>query len=211
MECERGQTYVGIARDSSEEGSMSFGKKTDLYFLAGVCGFILAFLGILGVSRAIYAAPAAEADSQFAMKAAQGGLAEVQMGQLAETKGTNSAVKEFGKRMVEDHSKANEQLKQIAQQENITLPTDMNKMDQATYDRLSQLSGAEFDREYAKLMVKDHEKDVTEFQKESRTGKTGSVKNFAAQTLPTLQEHLQLARQMEKSTLSASNSIDSKM
>ena len=190
---------------------MNLEKKSDLFYLAGACAFVLVFLGILGISRAIYAAPANESDSQFAMKAAQGGVAEVQMGQLAESKGTSEAVKEFGKRMVNDHSKANEQLKQIAQQENVDLPTDMNKSDQATYDRLSKLSGAEFDREYAKLMVKDHEKDVAEFQRESRIGKDDSIKNFAAQTLPTLQEHLQLARQMEKSAMTVGNSSDGKM
>ncbi|MGB2628236.1 MAG: DUF4142 domain-containing protein [Candidatus Acidiferrum sp.] len=190
---------------------MNLEKKSDLYYLAGAGAFVLAFLGILGISRAIYAAPANETDSQFAIKAAQGGLAEVQMGQLAESKGTSDAVKEFGKRMVNDHSKANEQLKKIAEKESINLPTDMNKMDQATYDRLSKLSGTDFDREYAKLMVKDHEKDVAEFQKESHSGKDDSVKNFAAQTLPTLQEHLQLARQMDKSAMSAVNPSSGKM
>ena len=120
-------------------------------------------------------------------------------------------VTEFGKRMVDDHSNANEQLRQIAQQENVSLPTDMDKVDQATFEHLPKLSGAEFDREYAELMVKDHEKDVTEFQKESRIGKNDSIKNFAVQTLPTLEEHLQLARQMEKSAKSASNSSASKM
>ena len=190
---------------------MNLQKKSDLYYLAGAFAFVLVFLGILAVSRSIYAAPANGADSQFAMKAAQGGVAEVQMGQLAESKGTNDAVREFGKRMVNDHSKANEQLKQIAEQENVSLPTDMNKTDQATYDRLSKLSGADFDREYARLMVKDHEKDVAEFQKESRSGKDDPIKNFAVQTLPTLQEHLQLAKQMEKSTMSATNSPNGKM
>ena len=190
---------------------MRFEKKSDLYYLAGTCAFVLAFLGVLGISRAIYAAPATGADSQFAMKAAQGGLAEVQMGQLAESKGNSDSIREFGKRMVNDHSKANEQLKQIAQQESINLPVDMNRMDQATYDRLSKLSGAEFDREYAKLMVKDHEKDVAEFQKESRDGEDDSIKTFATQILPTLKEHLQLAKQMEKSAMSASASSNSKM
>jgi putative membrane protein len=184
---------------------MNLEKKSDFYYAAGVIVFLLLFVGILGIAREIYAAPGSGSDAQFAMKAAQGGVAEVQFGQLAESKGTSEAVKEFGKRMVNDHSKAGEQLKQVAQQENLNLPMDMNKMDKTSYERLSKLSGAEFDREYAKMMVKDHEKDVAEFQKELQEGKDESIKNFAAQTLPTLQAHLQLAKQMEKSTMSASN------
>ena len=185
---------------------MNLEKRADLYYSAGVIVFLLIFFGILGVAREIYAAPGSGSDAQFAMKAAQGGVAEVQFGQLAESKGTSDAVKEFGKRMVNDHSKAGEQLKQVAQQENLNLPMEMSKMDKASYELLSKLSGAEFDREYAKMLVKDHEKDVAEFQKESQDGKDEAIKNFAAQTFPTLQEHLQLAKQMEKSTMSASNS-----
>jgi putative membrane protein len=149
---------------------MNLEKKSDFYYAAGVIVFLLLFVGILGIAREIYAAPGSGSDAQFAMKAAQGGVAEVQFGQLAESKGTSEAVKEFGKRMVNDHSKAGEQLKQVAQQENLNLPMDMNKMDKTSYERLSKLSGAEFDREYAKMMVKDHEKDVAEFQKELQEG-----------------------------------------
>jgi putative membrane protein len=185
---------------------MSLEKKSDVYYAIGVIAFLFIFMGILGIAREIYAAPGSGSDAQFAMKAAQGGLTEVQFGQLAESKGTSDAVKEFGKRMVNDHSKAGEQLKQVAQQENLNLPMEMSKTDKGSYERLSKLSGAEFDREYAKMMVRDHEKDVAEFQKESQDGKDELMKNFAAQTLPTLQEHLQLAKQVEKSTMNASNS-----
>ena len=129
-------------------------------------------------------------DSAFAMKAAQGGLAEVQLGKLAADKASNPDVKAFGQQMVDDHSKANDQLKSVAQQENMTLPTELNAKDQAMYDRMSKLSGAAFDRAYVKDMVKDHEMDVKEFQKESTSGKDDNIKNFASQTLPVLQGHL---------------------
>ena len=145
------------------------------------------------------------ADENFAKKAAEGGMAEVKLGQLAEEKGSNPAVKNFGRRMVQDHSKANNELKDVTSKENIPLPNEMDKSDQATYDRLSKLSGDAFDRAYARDMVKDHSKDVSEFQKEAKNGKDESIKNFAAQTLPTLQNHLDQARQMEQAVNQSSS------
>jgi putative membrane protein len=149
------------------------------------------------------------ADENFAKKAAQGGMAEVKLGQLAEEKGSNPAVKNFGRRMVQDHSKANNELKQATSKENTPLSNEMDKSDQATYDRLSKLSGDAFDREYARDMVKDHSKDVSEFQKEAKNGKDESIKNFAAQTLPTLQSHLDQAKQMEEAVNRSSSNGNS--
>jgi putative membrane protein len=137
-------------------------------------------------------------DSRFAKEAAQGGMAEVKLGQLAEEKGSTDAVKSFGKRMVDDHSKAGDKLKEVASKENVTLATDISAKDRATYDRLSKLNGAAFDRAYAKDMVMDHQTDVAAFQKEVRSGKNESLKSFAAETLPTLQDHLKEAKQMMK-------------
>jgi putative membrane protein len=145
------------------------------------------------------------ADENFAKKAAEGGMAEVKLGQLAEQKGSSPEVKNFGRRMVQDHSKANNELKDVTSKENIPLPNEMDKSDQATYDRLSKLSGDAFDRAYARDMVKDHSKDVSEFQKEAKNGKDESIKNFAAQTLPTLQNHLDQARQMEQAVNQSSS------
>jgi putative membrane protein len=138
-------------------------------------------------------------DSHFAREAAQGGMAEVKLGQLAQDKGSSDAVKSFGKRMVDDHSKANDKLKDVASKENMTLPTDVSAKDKATYERLSKLSGAAFDRAYAKDMVKDHQTDVAAFQKEANGGKSDSLKSFASETLPTLQDHLKEAKQMMSS------------
>ena len=130
------------------------------------------------------------ADAAFAMKAAQGGVAEVQMGQLAAQKASNPDVKAFGQQMVDDHTKANDKLKAVAQGENMTLPESLDAKHQAEYTKLQGLSGASFDREYVKHMVKDHEEDVKEFQKEADTGKDPQIKSFAAETLPILQQHL---------------------
>jgi putative membrane protein len=146
------------------------------------------------------------ADETFAKKAAEGGMAEVRLGQLAEERGSNPAVKNFGRRMVQDHSKAGNELKSTASKANVELPTEMDKSDQATYDRLSKLSGEAFDRAYARDMVKDHSRDVSQFQKEAKNGRDENIKNFAAQTLPTLQSHLDQARQMEQAVNQTSSS-----
>jgi putative membrane protein len=138
------------------------------------------------------------ADDQFARNAAQGGMAEVQLGHLAEEKGTSPSVKKFGQRMVQDHTKANDELKAAAAKANIALPDDLSAKDQATYDALSELSGEAFDSAYARDMVKDHEEDIAEFSREANAGQKDAVKNFAAQTLPTLKDQLKEAREMRR-------------
>ncbi|MBV8551979.1 MAG: DUF4142 domain-containing protein [Acidobacteriaceae bacterium] len=134
------------------------------------------------------------ADTVFAMQVSQGGLAEVQLGHLAVSKATSPAVRQFGQRMIDDHSNADDRLKQIAQQENMTLPATMNPKDQALYDKLQMLSGPQFDKTYIKAMVKRHQEDVKEFQKEASKGKDQALKSFASQTLPILQGHLSDAK-----------------
>ena len=141
------------------------------------------------------------ADEEFAKKAAQGSMAEVKFGQLAEEKAQSEEVKKFGKRMVEDHTKANDNLKEAAMKDNIQLPADLDPKDEAEYEKLSKLSGAEFDKSYARMMLKDHEHDVAEFRHESMNGRKPDIKQFAAETLPTLESHLKQARQMEQSTV----------
>jgi putative membrane protein len=177
---------------------MSREKKTQLINIVAICSFVLFFVAALDVSHSIYAAPASQADLQFARKAAQGGIAEVKFGQLAQSKSENKEIQEFGKRMETDHGKAGDQLRDIASSQSLDLPTDMDKMSQASYDRLSKLSGAEFDRAYTKMMVEDHQKDVSEFQKEAREGQNSAVKDFAAQTLPTIEQHLQIIRKINQ-------------
>jgi|SRR5215472_3668230 putative membrane protein len=137
-------------------------------------------------------------DRKFVTAAAAGGLAEVQLGQLAQTKGSNQAVRDFGSQMVKDHSNANDQLKGIASNKGVAVADKMNAKDQALYDRLSKLSGSQFDRAYMDAMVRDHREDVSEFRRESRAGKDTDVKTFASSTLPTLEHHLQMAEQAQK-------------
>jgi putative membrane protein len=143
-------------------------------------------------------------DTEFAKMAAEGGVAEVKLGQLAEEKGTSQAVKDFGKRMVTDHTNADNSLKAAASKDNIALPSEMNAKDQAVYSRLSKLSGDAFDRAYSRDMVQDHTADIAAFRHEANDGKNASVKGFASQTLPTLEDHLKQAREMMHS-VSATN------
>lgn len=137
-------------------------------------------------------------DEAFAKKAAEGGMAEVKLGQLAQEKGHSEAVKNFGQRMAEDHGKANKELESAASQANISLPQDMSSKDQASYARLSKLSGPAFDHAYARLMLKDHEHDVAAFRHEAKNGENEPIKSFASNTLPVLEQHLAMARQMNQ-------------
>ncbi|HEX6974169.1 MAG TPA: DUF4142 domain-containing protein [Vicinamibacterales bacterium] len=136
----------------------------------------------------------AATDKTFATQAAVGGMAEVELGKLAAEKASNSDVKQFGQRMVDDHGKANDELKSWASQHNVTLPADLDAKHKATRDRLSKLSGEAFDKAYMREMVTDHNKDVAEFQRASKTAKNADLKAWAGKTLPTLQEHQRMAK-----------------
>ncbi len=137
-----------------------------------------------------------KADATFIKKAAGGGMAEVELGRLATEKASNPDVKQFGQRMVDDHSKANDQLKQVAAEKHVTLPTSISAKDKATKAKLEALSGDQFDRAYMEDMVKDHKQDVAEFQKASKSASDPQIKDWASQTLPTLQDHLKEAQRI---------------
>ena len=174
-----------------------------------MCGLASAFLVVGIQAQDANNATVASADKTFVTKAAQGGMAEVQLGKLAAEKASRPDVKQFGNMMVEDHTKANDQLKSVAGQKSIAIPADIGPKHQALYDRLSKLSGPEFDRAYVKAMVKDHKEDVGEFQKEANNGKDPDIKNFATETLPVLQKHLTAIQQIQKS--GGKGASDSKM
>ena len=122
-------------------------------------------------------------------------MAEVELGRLAQDQGASAQVKSFGKRMVDDHSRANDDLQALARNKNIALPTSISAQDRALKNRLSKMSGPAFDRAYMNAMVSDHRKDVAEFQRESASARDEDVKAFAAKTLPTLRDHLKLAEE----------------
>lgn len=145
-------------------------------------------------------------DRDFIMDAAMGGMMEVELGQVAAQKGGSDAVKQFGQRMVDDHSKANSELMSLAMSKGITLPTALDDKHRAAVTKLSAMSGAEFDRAYSKMMLSDHQKDVSAFEKQSTKGADADLKAFAGKTLPTLQEHLQMARALPGNERGNSNS-----
>lgn len=138
------------------------------------------------------AASAVTTDSpdDFMKAAAQGGMAEVEMSKLAAAKAADPEVKRFAQTMVDDHGKANDELKALAGKKNFTLPADLGTH-QSDLDELKRLSGAEFDRTYVKLMLNDHQRDVEAFQEQADRSADAELKAFAAKTLPTLKKHLE--------------------
>jgi len=137
--------------------------------------------------------------AKFAVKAANGGMAEVALGKLAEQKATNPKIKDFGSMMVKDHTRANDKLKSLAAEKNITLPTALSDEDQKHVDDLSKKNGKDFDKDYLDLMVKDHKDDIDEFENAAKNSSDSAFKNFAATTLPTLYKHLGAAKAIQKS------------
>lgn len=142
---------------------------------------------------------AAELDEHgraFLMKAAQGNMAEVQLGTLAAERAMSDRVKQFAQRMVADHSKAQQELMDLAKQQNWALPTEVSDEQKKTHERLAKLSGEEFDREYMAHMVKDHEEDVAMYERGAAELQDAALKAYATRTLPVLREHLQQAREI---------------
>jgi len=139
-----------------------------------------------------------ETDQKFMQEAAIGDQAEIQLGQMAQEKASNAAVKSFGQRMVKDHSDASDKLKNIAQSQHISLPVQLDPEHKEAAERLSRLSGPQFDQAYMLLMVQEHTKDVNKFKQESANAQDETVKQFATSTLPILESHLNEAEQIQR-------------
>ena len=135
-------------------------------------------------------------DATFMTTAARGGMAEVEMGQLAQRNGRSPAVKRFGQTMVSQHGRSNQELMALAQQKQITPPSTIGAEQQQIYDDLARLRGAAFDHEYARAMVQDHQEDLRAYQEEAANGTDPDVKAFAARQVPLLQEHLRVAQRL---------------
>ena len=160
---------------------------SQLYILAVIIGAI----SLTGAVRAADTTPTgggsslSEKDKTFMKKAAKGGTMEVAMGQVAEQKAQSEDVKSFGKRMITDHGKANDELKSIASKKGVQLPS---KEHTAKWTS---------DKAYIDMMVKDHEKDLAEFKEEANSGSDPDVKKFADDTAKVIQEHLDLAKETQ--------------
>jgi len=133
-------------------------------------------------------------DHEFLAKALEGNLLEVQLGEKARDKTSNDHVKKFAQRMIDDHTKARQELMDIAKDMKIGVAAGLSKEHRQLLLRLTKADGADFDRTYMNHMVEDHEKDVAEFESYAKNGKNDRLRQFARKTLPTLREHLKMAR-----------------
>jgi len=161
----------------------------------GVMVAVLALAATPAIAQSKKAgATAGSTDAAFAKEAAIGGMAEVELGNLAQQKASSADVKQFGQRMATDHGKANDELKQWASSKHVTLPSAVDAKAKATHDHLAKLSGDAFDKAYMHDMVTDHHHDIAAFKKESTSGADADLKAWAGKTLPTLEDHLKNAQ-----------------
>jgi putative membrane protein len=133
-------------------------------------------------------------DRDFAVIAAQAGMAEVELGNLAQTQGSNEQIRSYGKKLVEDHAKLNNELKDIAAKQALTLPSDVNSDQRKAIDAMARRSGPQFDSEFWKTAVDDHAKAIEAFRKEVAMGDNQALKDFASRSIPSLEEHLRMAQ-----------------
>jgi putative membrane protein len=160
----------------------------------GVKFLTLAVALVFGGSLAMAADKLSMGDSRFIKDTANGGLLEIDLGKLAQQKAESQQVKDFGKKMEQDHTKASTELKQLASSKNVQIADKLEGKQKSTYDRLAKLSGEKFDREYMKTMIDDHKAEVDKFKKQSEKADDADVRKFAAKILPTLEQHLELAQ-----------------
>lgn len=133
-------------------------------------------------------------DQAFVNDAARGGEMEVKLGQLAQKNGSSAAVKEFGSRMVKDHTRLNAELSAAAKSVGLTVPAEISSEQQAEYDKLAMLTGAKFDTAYIQTMVKDHTGDLAAFQKEAKATQDAKLKGAVETAIPVIEEHLKMAK-----------------
>ena len=154
--------------------------------------------GTVNANKAGTATQLTDSDKAFAIKAATGGKHEVELGRMAATQASNSEVKAFANRMVQDHSRAGDELMQLTSRLGISLPAEEDITFKQMFDRLSKLKGADFDRAYMNEMVEDHKKDADEISTYASSGTNSDLKAWASKMLPTVREHLQLAQDLEQ-------------
>ena len=189
-------TNTELKRHTLERGNKSFPKIISKSALVAL-GMALLALGLLA-ARANAETPISMVDTNFILAAAQGGMAEVKLGELAATNGMRDDVKEFGQMMVKDHTAINNDLKALAAQKGVTLPDSLNAKHQAMADKMAALTGSEFDDAYIKGMVKAHQKDAKAFKAESAATQDADIKSFLDKSIPVVEAHLQHVTAMTK-------------
>jgi putative membrane protein len=147
--------------------------------------------GQAGQSTKQSASGISSSDRQFLTKAAEGSMAEIEMGKLAQERGSSEHVKELGKQLAEDHQKSLDQVRTIAESKGMTLPQEVSKKDKAEHDRLSGMSGDAFDRAFLRATQQDHKKDIAEYKRQAERSTDPDVKQYAQSTLPVLERHEQ--------------------
>ncbi len=165
--------------------------------ISAALGLALASAGFL-ISTATAATPISMADTNFILAAAQGGMTEVKLGELAATNGMHDNVKHFGQMMVKDHTAINDDLKALAVQKGVTLPDSLDAKHEAMVDKLTALTGSEFDDAYIKGMIKAHQKDAKAFKTEADVTQDAAIKNFLDKSIPIVEAHLQHIQAMKK-------------
>ena len=171
---------------------------------------LLAFPFLFAVVSGAYAQGLSTAEKTFVTKAAKGNFAEVELGKLASQKSHNPDVKAFGEQMVTDHSKANDNLKPIADSNGVQMPTKLTGEPKALYDKLSTLSGAAFDKTYIHAMVEGHQQTAKDYEMESGKVKDSQLKSYVDQTLPVVQQHLSHIQSIQQSESGAAKKTTSR-
>ena len=166
--------------------------------VAAKLGVALVMGLLITVPRANAATTVSTADQDFILAAAQGGMTEVKLGELAIQKGMRDDVKEFGQIMVKDHTAINDDLKALAAQKDVTLPDSLDAKHQAMVDKMAALTGSEFDDAYIASMIKDHKMDAKEFKAESAATQDADIKSFVDKSIPVVEAHLNHVTALKK-------------
>jgi putative membrane protein len=157
------------------------------------------FITFSGLAIAQKSDDAGKGDAHFAREAATAGMMEVELGRIAVQKSLNDRVKQFGQRMIDDHSKRCGELKAIAANNDFKIPAQLDERHKTIVGMYVNMSGTEFDRAYIRDMIRDHQTDIAQFQKEANNGLNSDLKSWVATTLPALQEHLRVAKEVDTS------------
>jgi putative membrane protein len=187
-----------LKKHTSEQGYKSFLKLISKSTSATVGMALLAVGLLLAIPCAKAETMVAMADTNFILAAAQGGMTEVRLGELASTNGMRADVKEFGQMMVKDHTAINDDLKALAAQKGVTLPDGLDAKHQAMVDKMAAMTGTEFDDAYIKGMIKAHQKDAKAFKAEAAATQDADIKSFLDKSIPVVEAHLQHVTTMKK-------------
>jgi putative membrane protein len=182
-------TYTELKKHTAEHGNTSF-LKIISKSASVTLGIALLAVGFL-VPGANAATMISMADTNFILAAAQGGMTEVKLGELASTNGMRADVKEFGQMMVKDHTAINDDMKTLAAQKGVTLPDSLDAKHQAMVDKLTALTGSEFDDAYIAGMIKAHQKDAKAFKAEAAATQDADIKSFLYKSIPIVEAHLE--------------------